>query len=182
MPLLPLTSSLFPYTTLFRSFERWNDILRVAAPDPSFIYTTAQWHFARAMAFAGLKKTAEAQNDSKLFIATLGKVPPGYVVDRSEEHTSELQSPMYIVCRLLHAAPPTDIFTISLHDALPIFRTVERHSPRRRTRSLVHLYDRAVAFCARDGFCRFEKDRRSAKRFEALYRNAGKSASRVRCR
>src|SRR5207237_2549022 len=62
-------------------FERWNDILRVAAPDPSFIYTTAQWHFARAMAFAGLKKTAEAQNESKLFIATLGKVPPGYVVD-----------------------------------------------------------------------------------------------------
>src|SRR5437762_2550415 len=33
---------------------------------------------------------------------------------RSEEHTSELQSPMYIVCR------PTLPDSLSLHDALPI--------------------------------------------------------------
>src|SRR5437762_6293913 len=34
----------------------------------------------------------------------LGQKPPSWVivlVDRSEEHTSELQSPMYLVCRLL---------------------------------------------------------------------------------
>src|SRR5437879_6482773 len=38
---------------------------------------------------------------------------------RSEEHTSELQSPMYLVCRPL---PPTALFyTLSLHDALPIW-------------------------------------------------------------
>src|SRR5437879_13669507 len=29
------------------------------------------------------------------------QVPPALVFDRSEEHTSELQSPMYLVCRLL---------------------------------------------------------------------------------
>src|SRR5437762_3582897 len=41
---------------------------------------------------------------------------------RSEEHTSELQSPMYLVCRLLLENPPpsTAISTPSLHDALPI--------------------------------------------------------------
>src|SRR5437879_5750511 len=39
---------------------------------------------------------------------------------RSEEHTSELQSPMYLVCRLLRAPPPPLPFTLSLHDALPI--------------------------------------------------------------
>src|SRR5437867_2338235 len=38
--------------------------------------------------------------------------------DRSEEHTSELQSPYDLVCRLLHAV--TDPYTLSLHDALPI--------------------------------------------------------------
>src|SRR5437867_818883 len=37
---------------------------------------------------------------------------------RSEEHTSELQSPYDLVCRLLHAPPP--LSTLSLHDALPI--------------------------------------------------------------
>src|SRR5437764_1209619 len=40
---------------------------------------------------------------------------------RSEEHTSELQSPMYLVCRLLLDTPTPAIHTLSLHDALPIF-------------------------------------------------------------
>src|SRR5688572_6735260 len=39
---------------------------------------------------------------------------------RSEEHTSELQSQSNLVCRLLLDPPPTEIYTLSLHDALPI--------------------------------------------------------------
>src|SRR5262245_50789822 len=39
---------------------------------------------------------------------------------RSEEHTSELQSLRHLVCRLLLATLPTDTYTLSLHDALPI--------------------------------------------------------------
>ena len=45
---------------------------------------------------------------------------------RSEEHTSELQSPSYLVCRLLleknffNDTATTEIYTLSLHDALPI--------------------------------------------------------------
>src|SRR5688500_7054711 len=38
---------------------------------------------------------------------------------RSEEHTSELQSPCNLVCRLLASTP---FSTLSLHDALPIWR------------------------------------------------------------
>src|SRR5947208_3480609 len=55
---------------------------------------------------------------------------------RSEEHTSELQSPDHLVCRLLlekkkissplfyffNDTATTDIYTLSLHDALPILR------------------------------------------------------------
>src|SRR5262245_40239139 len=40
---------------------------------------------------------------------------------RSEEHTSELQSLRHLVCRLLLAVAPSDRYTLSLHDALPIF-------------------------------------------------------------
>src|SRR5437764_921846 len=39
---------------------------------------------------------------------------------RSEEHTSELQSPMYLVCRLLLETANPAIYSLSLHDALPI--------------------------------------------------------------
>ena len=46
---------------------------------------------------------------------------------RSEEHTSELQSPDHLVCRLLleknffNDTATTEIYTLSLHDALPIY-------------------------------------------------------------
>ena len=47
---------------------------------------------------------------------------------RSEEHTSELQSPTNLVCRLLleknffNDTATTEIYTLSLHDALPILK------------------------------------------------------------
>src|SRR5574337_290456 len=64
---------------------------------------------------------------------------------RSEEHTSELQSPLNLVCRLLlekkkkkiiiffffNDTATTEIYTLSLHDALPISRD-ECLSPRVR--------------------------------------------------
>src|SRR5437762_3009825 len=40
---------------------------------------------------------------------------------RSEEHTSELQSPMYLVCRLLLDPSRPRPHSLSLHDALPIW-------------------------------------------------------------
>src|ERR1039457_1435160 len=48
---------------------------------------------------------------------------------RSEEHTSELQSPCNLVCRLLlfNDASTTELSTLSLHDALPIWFTT--HGP-----------------------------------------------------
>src|SRR5438552_1693516 len=46
--------------------------------------------------------------------------------NRSEEHTSELQSPDHLVCRLLLAPPPTEASTLSLHDALPISLRCDR--------------------------------------------------------
>src|SRR6202158_2321160 len=61
----PPRSTLFPYTTLFRS-------LRIEQEQPSRLDS------------AGRGKVHE-------------RIGPG----RSEEHTSELQSPRYLVCRLL---------------------------------------------------------------------------------
>src|SRR5437016_199714 len=47
---------------------------------------------------------------------------------RSEEHTSELQSLTNLVCRLLLDTATTLIYTLSLHDALPIFTPIEAAS------------------------------------------------------
>src|SRR5437762_575691 len=55
--------------------------------------------------------------------AQLFEEADNYARRRSEEHTSELQSPMYLVCRLL-LTPPPHTSTLSLHDALPISRSL----------------------------------------------------------
>src|SRR5258708_28485150 len=78
----PPRSTLFPYTTLFRSYESAHPRLLALAPSLS---TDAQ--------FAGLK--AHPVNEA------LDQLWVDLVANRSEEHTSELQSPDHLVCRLL---------------------------------------------------------------------------------
>src|SRR2546425_7861912 len=74
----PPRSTLFPYTTLFRS-------LRVNPPDVS----TEVLHGGMDPAFGSAER------------ARVGPVHPAVADERSEEHTSELQSLAYLVCRLL---------------------------------------------------------------------------------
>src|SRR5437762_7509971 len=68
----PPRSTLFPYTTLFRSISCTTPFSRMAARDSRGAMLTR--------------------------ISMLNASGSG---TRSEEHTSELQSPMYLVCRLL---------------------------------------------------------------------------------
>src|SRR3712207_7911781 len=76
----PPRSTLFPYTTLFRS--------------PAATRTMQR---SRIINITGASMTALV-----LVIVTVTKFTHGaYLVIRSEEHTSELQSRQYLVCRLL---------------------------------------------------------------------------------
>src|SRR5437763_16230413 len=82
----PPRSTLFPYTTLFRS-------LACLALAPGCPAATAPLPGVRAETASGaLPVRRDHSGDSQ---------PPGARLRRSEEHTSELQSPMYLVCRLL---------------------------------------------------------------------------------
>src|SRR5258708_13787931 len=85
----PPRSTLFPYTTLFRS----GLVDRPAVE----VITAAVDHIAVAidLEVAGpgvVGQRAEGRQRSGLV---------GRAADRSEEHTSELQSPDHLVCRLL---------------------------------------------------------------------------------
>src|SRR5690242_21590982 len=76
----PPRSTLFPYTTLFRSRRYRTRVLRRPRWDPHELVTGAR-------PVQGLHRAAEVQS-----------LP---VAARSEEHTSELQSHVNLVCRLL---------------------------------------------------------------------------------
>src|SRR5258706_9932827 len=81
----PPRSTLFPYTTLFRSRER-----RVISRD------------VRALSGAGNTDEAELLRAFlTLYYTRAEELPSHVLVERSEEHTSELQSLTNLVCRLL---------------------------------------------------------------------------------
>src|SRR5256885_9329867 len=97
----PPRSTLFPYTTLFRSDRRLSDrstlsfgaSRRIVRPDPSYLNP---------------------------------------YVDRSEEHTSELQSPCNLVCRLLleKKKKKTNNYIIVRNDAAPILCSISTNDHR----------------------------------------------------
>ena len=63
------------------AFERWNDLLKLPAPDVSFVTTNAVWHSLRGIAFANTGKTAEAEKEQKQFREVAGKIPPEQMYD-----------------------------------------------------------------------------------------------------
>src|SRR3712207_7844738 len=76
----PPRSTLFPYTTLFRS----DDVLHLLGVAPN-----QRLRLRRPRSFASRRRTSRSRRRASYFFF------------RSEEHTSELQSRQYLVCRLL---------------------------------------------------------------------------------
>src|SRR5437879_7454616 len=89
MILIPPTSTLFPYTTLFRSKLDTSSVSD-DGESPNHTYSKHVQRFTSATADRGPRSESG-----------IGPPRAGAVHLRSEEHTSELQSPMYLVCRLL---------------------------------------------------------------------------------
>src|SRR5947209_9747522 len=90
----PPRSTLFPYTTLFRSDLPDNPELNDTANGPKIDLNEV---VLTPHSMGGIPATEYALNHSEN-------------VARSEEHTSELQSRQYLVCRLLlEKKKPTDI-------------------------------------------------------------------------
>src|SRR3712207_8607199 len=81
---LPPRSTLVPYTTLFRSSAvTWTSVMSAS----SFCWLPAYAAFP-----VPVMRTTELRSVTD---------PPEVITARSEEHTSELQSRKYLVCRLL---------------------------------------------------------------------------------
>src|SRR5258708_16516587 len=85
----PPRSTLFPYTTLFRSF---------------FFALDQHFHVNGKFSVQFVERLQRLQVDVNLPLVVRGAAPEQISISRrrrSEEHTSELQSPDHLVCRLL---------------------------------------------------------------------------------
>src|SRR5207247_10999744 len=91
----PPTSPLFPYTTLFRS-RAHGDAVRVGV---------GATHLGRGNREGVIAEIGRGLREQRLDVASrqgrVGEVPRPGALERSEEHTSELQSRVDLVCRLL---------------------------------------------------------------------------------
>src|SRR2546426_1206066 len=79
----PPRSTLFPYTTLFRSLLPLRNVTKTPLSLARGVGPPTSVTYSRGVS-SGRNST-----------------PPGFFTSRSEEHTSELQSPCNLVCRLL---------------------------------------------------------------------------------
>src|SRR5689334_23868420 len=101
MSALPPASTLFPYTTLFRS----NSV-------PGGLICNAAWRQRQMSVHSSPRSDSAPRKPLTLHalrgmqqrgepIAMLTAYDASFAVLRSEEHTSELQSQFHLVCRLL---------------------------------------------------------------------------------
>src|SRR5690606_41477456 len=93
----PPNSTHFPYTTLFRSIVQKRDYIRIDIPGPGLPSAKGyDW-----VQVEDITQTADTEGASILLTLRPSPDPTQDSKDRSEEHTSELQSRENLVCRLL---------------------------------------------------------------------------------
>src|SRR2546422_5090425 len=93
----PPRSTLFPYTTLFRSVIGAIGILRDMREYEQVV--------------RDLEKSKSELQEKILDLEKFEEVVVGRELKRSEEHTSELQSRLHLVCRLLLEKKKSILFT-----------------------------------------------------------------------
>src|SRR5207244_11250560 len=93
--LRPPRPTLFPYTTLFRSWT--STFVPVCAATAADVAVACTSHWATAHSAVAPNAVPATQPKSTAESPSIAEGGNG----RSEEHTSELQSPDHLVCRLL---------------------------------------------------------------------------------
>src|SRR3712207_7677966 len=148
----PPRSTLFPYTTLFRSYAH-----------PPTIEETAAYYRERRIGAVIFPVDAERETGFRRYaneeVARIAAENGDVLIPRSEEHTSELQSRQYLVCRLLlekkttHKSQLTHVggpdsptpsphypLLAGLHRGPPLHRNSTRLNPSQPTISVTFFY------------------------------------------
>src|SRR5690348_18202273 len=86
----PPRSTLFPYTTLFRSKKLREEVEKIISDYHNHFFDSL-------VALQKMREAARDMQEEDERRKKLGLTDE----ERSEEHTSELQSPVHLVCRLL---------------------------------------------------------------------------------
>src|SRR3712207_7276394 len=108
----PPRSTLFPYTTLFRSPAVLSRLRDAAVVRPGFLSAAEEETLSRELEPELRRRRYEYDHWDAVRPAARR---------RSEEHTSELQSRQYLVCRLLLEKKNSTLTLVCLHSILHLF-------------------------------------------------------------
>src|SRR5207248_9375470 len=100
LPRPPPRSTLFPYTTLFRSYVDVQLFVSVSAPAKAAMLVFCVTIERHVQCVDQLCHAFHSSSTSKMCFRLI-VANKSRLWQRSEEHTSELQSPYDLVCRLL---------------------------------------------------------------------------------
>lgn len=77
VPKMPeLQAFLTVQPTVLVRYHRWDEILKLPAPDPSLKTANAIWHFARGMALASTEKVANAEAEQRALTDAMENIAP----------------------------------------------------------------------------------------------------------
>src|SRR5687768_18011213 len=97
----PPTSTLFPYTTLFRSHYRAREAARESPARTGDVRLRGEGSSHEEGPTRPFRLHREAPSTVKRPSSACCDLSEDTLIERSEEHTSELQSRLHLVCRLL---------------------------------------------------------------------------------
>jgi pimeloyl-ACP methyl ester carboxylesterase len=81
---MPMLEMFAPYETVtLVRFRKWDEVLKAPKPAAELRITTAYWHFARGLAFAGTNRVADADGEVKALQAIIKAVDPSATIGNS---------------------------------------------------------------------------------------------------
>lgn len=73
---MPMVEGFLPYPMfVLLRFNKWDEMLKLPAPDKSLAITNTVWHYARGVALAATGKVVEAQQEQKIFSEIVKNLP-----------------------------------------------------------------------------------------------------------
>ncbi len=73
---MPMVEGFLPYPMfVLLRFNKWDEMLKLPAPDKSLALANTVWHYARGVALAATGKVVEAQQEQKIFSEIVKKLP-----------------------------------------------------------------------------------------------------------
>jgi hypothetical protein len=102
---MPMLEGFLPTPMLVLvGFERWDEILRLPAPDASLGVTNAIWHFARGVAQAAKGSVADAAREQNLFRETAVRIPADATFDMLNKTADVVKVPENLLAAAIAGA------------------------------------------------------------------------------